>query len=132
MERTLTVEEAIELTRKTPEKVAFDWKSDFCIPNDETKQGEFIKDLTAIANATVSSYGFIVYGVDPRKPDPVIGISQTYDDSKLQQLVNGKIDPRPEFLYYELSTGVKTIAVLQVKPTGRQPSILGKYAKGKS
>ena len=134
MNTTLTIEEAISLVKKTPENNAFDWKADFSIANDEVKQGEFIKDLAAIANASPSTYGYIVYGVDPRRENSVLGISSTYDDAKLQQLVTGKIHPRPNFLYYELSTGAKTISVLQIEPTRLRPHIitvdLGKIRKG--
>lgn len=134
MINTLTIDEIIALVKATPEQAVYDWKSDFIIPTDDEKRGEFIKDVTAIANACSSSYGFIVYGVDPRKQEPIIGISQSYDDAKLQQLISGKIDPQPEFLYYELLYGAKTIAVIQVKPTKRRPHIitvdLGKVRKG--
>jgi predicted HTH transcriptional regulator len=131
---TLTIDNVIELVRKTPEQAIFDWKTDFVVPNDDDKRGEFIKDLDAIANACASSYGIIAYGVDPRRPDPVAGISNGYDDAKLQQLVKGKIEPLPEFLYYELTHGPKIVAVLQVKPTRQRPHIiqvdLGKVRKG--
>jgi hypothetical protein len=132
--QTLTIDEVITLVKSTPEQAVFDWKADFILPNDDEKRGEFLKDLSAVANACASSYGFIVYGVDPRKPDPVCGISQGYDDAKLQQLVQGKVQPLPEFLYYELSLGPRIVGVVQVKPTRRRPYIisvdLGRMRKG--
>lgn len=132
--RTLTIDQAIEIAKAKPEQAVFDWKSDFFPPNDDEKRGEFLKDLSAIANACASTYGFILYGVDPRRPDPVCGISQRYDDARLQQLVQGKIDPAPEFLYYELSSGAAHIAVVQVAPTRRRPHIItvdmGRVRKG--
>ena len=94
------------------------------IPSDEEKRGEVIKDIVAIANASPLSYGFIVYGVDPRKPDPIIGISCHYDDAKLQQLLKNKVEPAPEFLYYEASIGAKSVAVIQVAPSKRRPFII--------
>ncbi len=131
---TLTIDQVLELIKTTHEQAVFDWKSDFVVPNDDDKRGEFIKDVSAIANACSTSYGVIVYGVDPRKPDPVIGITQSYDDAKLQQLVAGKIAPLPEFLYYEVQFGVKALGVLQVKPTRKRPHIItqdiGKVRKG--
>lgn len=130
----LTIDEVINLVKKTPEQTAFDWKVDFVIPNDDEKKGEFIKDLTAIANACSSSDGFIVYGVDPRRPDPVVGISQEYDDAKLQQLAKGKIEPQPIFWYYQVRADSKTIGILQVQQTRFRPHIirvdLGKVRKG--
>lgn len=132
--KTLNFDEVIALVTKTPEQAVFDWKTDFVIPNDDEKRGEFIKDLSATANACASSDGFIVYGVDPRKPEPILGITQSYDDANLQQLVQGKIQPLPEFLYYEVSAGSKSLGILQVKPTRKRPHIiavdLGKVRKG--
>jgi hypothetical protein len=134
MMKTLTIDEVIELVAKTPEQAVFDWKRDFTVPSDDENKGEFIKDLAAIANACASSYGFIVYGVSPGSANPVVGITQTYDDAKLQQLAHGKIEPLPEFLYYEVSAGPKVIGVLQVRPTRKRPHIirvdLGKVRKG--
>lgn len=134
MMNTLTIDGVIELAAKTPEQAVFDWKRDFVVPSDDKKKGEFIKDLAAVANACALSYGYILYGVSPGSPDPIVGITQTYDDAKLQQLANGKIEPLPEFLYYEISTGPKLVGVLQVKPTRRRPHIirvdLGKVRKG--
>jgi predicted HTH transcriptional regulator len=134
MMNTLTIDQVMELVTKTPEQAVFDWKVDFSIPSDDEKRGEFIKDLDAVANACSSSYGFIVYGVDPRRPDRIVGISTAYDDAKLQQLIKGKIEPLPAFLYYEVSNGPKTVGVVQVKPTRQRPHIImvdiGKVRKG--
>lgn len=134
MMNTLTIDQVMDLVTKTPEQAVFDWKADFPIPSDDQRRGEFIKDLDAVANACSSSYGFIVYGVDPRRQDPIVGISAKYDDAKLQQLVKGKIEPLPVFLYYEVSNGSKTVGVVQVKPTRQRPHIimvdLGKVRKG--
>jgi predicted HTH transcriptional regulator len=130
----ITIDEIIKIIESTPEQSSFDWKTDFVLPTNDEKKGEIIKDISAIANASPVSYGFLLYGVDPRKSDPVLGISTNYDDSKLQQLVTGKIDPPVEFLYYEVSMGTKVVAVIQVAPTRRRPHIisvdLGKIRKG--
>jgi len=120
----LTIEQIISLVKSTPEQTAFDWKSDFIPPKDNEKRGEIIKDIVAIANASPLSYGFIVYGVDPRKPDPIVGTTSNYDDSKLQQLLRGKVEPLPKFLYYEVSTGTKTVSVIQVSSSKKRPFIV--------
>src|SRR5260221_4321644 len=79
---------------------------------------------------TVSSF----FGVNPRQPNPLVGISNGYDDAKLQQLVTGKIVPRPEFLYYEISAGPCTVGVIQISPMKQRPHIIsvdvGKVRKG--
>jgi predicted HTH transcriptional regulator len=134
MIRKLTIDEVIALVQSAPEQSVFDWKSDFTFPIDEETRGEFIKDLAAIANGCESSYGFIVYGVNPQKPDPILGITQSYDDAKLQQLVKGKIKPTPTFVYYEVSFGSMLVGVVQVSPTRLRPHIisvdLGKVRNG--
>jgi predicted HTH transcriptional regulator len=131
---TLTVDEILALLKKTPEQAGFDWKRDFGHPVDDDSRGEVIKDICAVANASALSYGFIIYGVDPRRSDPVVGVSKPYDDAKLQQLLQGKVDPQPSFLYYEVSAGPKTIAVIQIAPSKKRPFIirvdLGKIRKG--
>ena len=120
----LNIDEIIKLVKSTPEQTAFDWKSDFIVPDDNEKRGEIIKDIVAIANASPLSYGFIVYGVDPRKPDPIIGITSHYDDSKLQQLIKDKVEPLPQFLYYEASIGTKIVSVIQISPSKKRPFII--------
>jgi len=130
----LTIDEIVKMLSTMPEQGAFDWKSDFTLPRNDGEKGEIIKDIAAIANASPLSYGFIIYGADPRRPDPVLGVSARYDDAKLQQLVAGKIDPPVEFLYYEVAKGHKVVSVIQIKPTRRRPHIicvdLGKVRRG--
>ena len=130
----LTIDEVLAFLKKTPEQAVFDWKVDFVQPTNDEARGELIKDITAIANASALSYGFIFYGVDPRRLDPLVGISAPYDDAKIQQLVQGKVDPLPSFLYYEISAGPKIISVIQVAPSKRRPFIirvdLGRIRKG--
>ncbi len=130
----LTIDEILEFLKKTPEQAVFDWKQDFVHPSNDDARGELIKDIAAIANASELSYGFIFYGVDPRRPDPIVGISRAYDDSRIQQLVQGKLEPPPKFLYYEVSAGPKTVAVIQVAPSRKRPFIIradiGRIRKG--
>jgi hypothetical protein len=132
--QTLNADQVARLVKSMPEKTAFDWKTDFTLLQDDEKKGEFLKDLSAIANACVDSCGFIIYGVDPRKPDPILGITVHYDDANLQQFARGKIEPLPEFLYYEVPVNSKTLGVLQINPTRHRPHIisvnLGKVRRG--
>jgi hypothetical protein len=132
--QTLRIDDVVELLRAMPEQPVFDWKRDFTLPNADDARGEFLKDLAAIANSIRDSYGFVFYGVDPKREDPVLGISSQYDDASLQQLVSGKIEPAPKFLYYELSVGPRVVGVLQVSPEMARPHIirvdLGKLRRG--
>jgi hypothetical protein len=88
---TLTVDQVVALVKNTPEQTAFDWKVDLVVPTDDEKRGEFIKDLAAVANGCSSSYGFIVYGVDPRRPEAVVGITTSYDDARFSNLRRGRL-----------------------------------------
>lgn len=130
----LTIDQVLQFVKKTPEQAVFDWKQDFVHPTDDDARGELIKDIAAIANSSPLLHGFIFYGVDPRRPDPLIGITKSYDDSRIQQLLQGKLEPMPEFLYYEVSAGPKTVAVLQVAPSKKRPFIIradiGRIRKG--
>ena len=121
---SLTIDEILQFLKNTPEQAVFDWKQDFVLPNDDEKKGELIKDIVAVANASVLSYGFIFYGVNPKKPDPLIGITSHYDDAHIQQLIKGKIEPLPSFLYYEVSMGTKAVAVIQIAPSKKRPFII--------
>lgn len=134
MIQALTLDDVLALLKKTPEQGAFDWKVDFTVPNDDERRGEFLKDLAAIANSAWRSPAFIFYGVDPRRPDPIVGISASYDDARLQQLARGKIEPTPDFLYYELALGPRIVGVVQVQPTKCRPHVIavdiGKIRRG--
>jgi len=130
----LTIDEVRQYLSKIPEQAVFDWKRDFTPPTTDETRGELIKDIAAIANASALSYGFIFYGVDPRQPEPIVGVSKSYDDARVQQLVQGKLEPVPHFLYYEVSAGPKTVSVIQIAPSKKRPFIirvdLGKIRKG--
>lgn len=130
----LTIDEVVKLATSKPEQSVFDWKVDFVAPSDDEKKGQILKDIAAIANSSPLSYGFLLYGVDPRRPDPVVGVTSAYDDAKLQQFVGGKIQPAPEFVYYEVSAGPRIVAVIQIAPSKKRPHIIsvdiGKVRKG--
>ena len=130
----MTRDEIVQLVKKTPEQAVFDWKSNFTIPDNDDKRGEIIKDIVAIANAIEKGPGYIVYGVAPERPDPIVGVSATYDDSRLQQLVRGKVNPPVEFTYYEVTDpSGKIVTVIQVDPTCRPHVItqdIGKVRDG--
>ncbi|MGZ9075849.1 MAG: ATP-binding protein [Burkholderiaceae bacterium] len=131
---SLSIDEIVQFLKATPEQAVFDWKADFVPPSDDEKKGELLKDIAAIANASPLSHGFIFFGVNPHRPDPIVGITSRYDDAKLQQLVSGKITPLPQFLYYEVSVGPKVVSVIQVAASKQRPYIitvdLGKIRKG--
>ena len=120
----LTIGQILDLVRTRPEQVVFDTKRDFAPPRDDGARAEFIKDAVAISNGTAltGGPGFIVYGVDPNRADPVVGVSERYDDAALQQLVAMHVEPIIEFAFYDdVDAGQgRRLAVLHVEPS-RQP-----------
>src|SRR2546428_7996355 len=114
------IDEVIKLATSKPEQNVFDWKVDFVAPSDDEKKGELLKDIAAIANSASHSYGFLLYGVDPRRPDPVVGITSGYDDAKLQQLVAGEIQPTPGILYYDVLVGARGVVVIHISPSSKR------------
>ena len=124
MLRQLTVDEIVQVLKTTPEQRTFDWKSDLNLNTDSAKRSELVKDVVAIANATTTSPGFVFYGVDPRRPEPIVGISESFDDARFQQLLQGKVDPPVVFVYYEVSHGPHNIGVVHVPPSVLRPHII--------
>lgn len=126
MIQKLPVKQVLSILSTTPEQSLFDWKRDLNIDDGE-KKSELIKDIAAIANATVTGPGFVFYGADPRLPEPVVGMSKGYDDATLQQIVEGKIEPRVDFLYYDdLKWNGKRIGVLHIPPSAVRPHIIAR------
>jgi hypothetical protein len=85
----LSLQEIVELLATKPEQPVFDWKRTFSPPADETAKGEFVKDVMAVGNGTAfsRSTGYVVYGVNPDAPDPVVGVGSRWDDNEAQALV---------------------------------------------
>lgn len=134
MIQKLTIEKIAEVLKSTPEQSVYDWKTDLVLPNTDEARGELLKDISAIANSLSSGSGFVLLGVDPRRPDPIVGMTKHYDDASLQQLVRDKIDPPIEFLYYEVADGDRYVGVIHVVATRKRPHIirvdLGKVRRG--
>lgn len=135
MQRALTPDEILVILRGTPEQAVFDWKQDFSPPRGDThverdlKAGELVKDISAIANATAFSHttGYLFYGVQPKRPDPFIGITETWDDAPLQQLVRSATQAPVEFLFYTVTvrSGVE-IAVIELPRSRRPPHVVSR------
>lgn len=125
----LTLQQIIGILRSTPEQSLFDWKRDLDIGSND-KKGELIKDVSAIANGTVRSKGYIFYGVDPNRKDPIVGIRGHLDDAQLQQIVNKKIEPEIEFVYYEVTSDQAKVGVIHISLSTRKPHIIS-YDYGK-
>lgn len=133
MVQKLTLDDVMAMLEKTPEQSVFDWKRDLSW-DDDNKKSEIVKDIAAVANATTTSAGFIFYGLDAGQPQPIVGMASTYDDAAFQQLLQNKLDPRVDFLYYEFSHGPRTVGVVHIPPSLKRPHIVmrdfGKLRQG--
>jgi len=127
MIKKLTINDIVEIIQKTPEQCLFDWKSDLKFINtSEKKKSEIVKDIVAIANATTTGPGFIFFGVHPEHPNIIKGITERNDDSNFQQLVEGKVEPNIDFVYYEVNYGNLDVGVIHVEPSLKRPHIITK------
>lgn len=131
----LTFDEIRRIIREIPEQTHFDWKQRFVFPSTDEQKGELIKDISAIANSITVESGYIFYGVNGDSDvDPIIGISESYDDARIQQLIKGKMSPAPVFLYYEIIESEKRVGVIHILPTQNRPFIItcnvGKIREG--
>jgi len=123
MIKKFSKEEVIEMLNSYPEQSKFDWKKEINISN-EYKKSEIAKDVIAIVNAHGNTDGFIIYGVNPEKEDPIIGISTTIDDATIQQIVNSKVKKPIDFLYFEEELEGKKIGIIKVTKNQKRPFIV--------
>lgn len=96
----LSPDEIKQLLAKYPEQPKFDWKKSLDLSNEVTKS-HFVKDIVAFGNSHGEETGYILYGVNPDRDNPILGLSGTFDDANLQELVKSKLDRHVNFLYYE-------------------------------
>lgn len=101
------------------------------INGSEDDKAEMLKDILAIANAWRDGPGYILIGFKEQRPHPaeVVGISQSIDDSKVQQFVHGKVKPKLTFRYEEHLYKGKTVGVITI-PKQKRPFYLS-HAYGK-
>ena len=129
MQRRLTTDEIVALLDDHPEQALFDWKRDFTLPKTTEAKAEFIKDVTALANAAAFHHGtgYILYGVHPGGPTKLVGVGAPWDDAKLQQLVFSHTDPPVTFLYYEVEVAPGVlVAVVTVYESPDAPHLIRK------
>lgn len=99
-----------------------DYKRDQYTLDDEKSKSEFVKDILCIANAPGDD-GYILLGVrsEKGKPREVIGISQHYDSSDLEAIVNGIIDPPIQFEYYPINYKGADCALFHIPKSKAKP-----------
>jgi predicted HTH transcriptional regulator len=100
----------------------------------EADKAEMLKDILAIANSWRDGPGYILLGFKDNRPHPaeVVGIQESIDDSRIQQLVNSKVKPKLTFSYEEhLYEGV-TVGVITIPKQKRPFYLTHAYGKLKS
>ncbi len=100
----------------------------------EDDKGEMLKDILAISNAWRDGHGYILLGFRDQRPHPaeVVGISESLDDSRVQQFVNEKVKPKLTFSYEEHLYEGKTVGVITIPKQKRPFYISRAYGKLKS
>ncbi|MDP5241399.1 ATP-binding protein [Uliginosibacterium sp. 31-16] len=121
--------ELLNVLRYKSEGVDLDFKREqypFANGSDPQK-AEMLKDILAIANAWRDGTGYILLGFKDNRPHPaeVVGISESVDDSRLQQFVNSKVEPKLMFRYEEHLYEGKTVGIIVI-PKQKRPFSLTK------
>lgn len=125
----------LEELRHRGESSDLDYKADrypFSKATDEEKS-ELLKDVIALANTHRQGTAYILIGFRERSPHPaeVVGLAAegAMDDSRIQQFINAKLEPKLRFHYEErLFEGV-LIGVISI-PKQQRPFYLKKdYGK---
>lgn len=111
----------VELLKST-ESRKVDFKSEQYRLDNEVLKSQFVKDILCIANAKGDD-GYILLGVKSEKGRPrhVIGISQHYDSSDLEAIVNGVINEPIQFEYYPLNYRSKECALIYIPSSKAKP-----------
>lgn len=108
----------------------------FSKASDEEKS-ELLKDILAMGNTQRDGTAYILIGFKENPPHPasVVGLmpDATWDDARLQQFVNEKLESKLNFKYEEQMYDGKHVAVISI-PKQIRPFFLnkdyGKLAKG--
>lgn len=132
----MVVSELLDALRYKSEGTDLDFKSEqyrFTGGSDHEKS-EMLKDILALANAWRDGTGYILLGLKDNRPHlaEVVGISESIDDSRLQQFVNSKVKPKLTFRYEEHLYEGKTIGVIAIPKQKRPFFITNPYGKLKS
>lgn len=119
----LSPDEIKQLLAKYPEQPKFDWKESLDLSNEETKS-HFVKDIVAFGNSHGEETGYILYGVNPDRENPILGLSKTFDDANLQELVKSKLDKHINFLYHETLVDNARVGVAIIPRSFSRPHII--------
>jgi hypothetical protein len=128
--------ELLDALRYKSEGTDLDFKSEQYrfAGGSEVEKSEMLKDILALANAWREGAGFILLGFKDNRPHlaEVVGISESIDDSRLQQFVNSKVRPKLTFRYEEHLYDGKKVGVIAI-PKQKRPFVIAKpYGRLKS
>lgn len=120
--------ELLDLIQHENEKTGLDFKA--AIYKSE-KFDELLKDLMAMANATLAEDRYIVVGVKhhPNGERVVLGIEEFMDDATYYQLVHSNIEPDIQFEYFHTEVEGKKVGVFRIFNCDNQPYLMKKDTK---
>ncbi len=114
----------LESLINTPESRYLDFKGaqyDLHEPRGKSGKGylNLIKDILCMSNTPRDECAYIITGVasEPGKDNHVVGINSNIDDSAIQNLLKGWLNPIPNVYYYEIKTGDKYVGIFEIPPT---------------
>jgi len=116
----MNLKRIFEMAAKGEEDYWLDFKAKFDFDSDKHR-AELVKDISALAN-TVDTTGYLIIGVDcSGETTNYPGFNETYDDAKLQQIVNTRLNKPVSFSYdrfeYDGNTyGCFAVPYSDVKP----------------
>jgi hypothetical protein len=114
----------LDYANRNYEDYWLDFKTTFNIHSDKDK-AELVKDVSAIAN-TVDTAGYIVYGIDLSGDSPNFrGLLEDevkeIDESKLQQIVNNRLNRPVRFSFETIQQEVNTYGLLTIPYSDAKP-----------
>ena len=116
-----SITESFEMLLQSNEIRKIDFKSNQYRLDNDYQKSKFVKDILCIANASGSD-GYIGLGVkaEKGKPREVIGISDHYDSSDLEAIVNGIVEEPIQFEYHPITYKGKECVIIHI------PSSIGR------
>ena len=114
----MITEKELENILSRPESSILDYKEElysFQYDKDLKNTSKLVKDVISFSNTIRNEKAYIIFGVVEKKDGSNIisGITNSIDDSILQDKVKDKVIPRPKFLYYELEYLEKKLGILE-------------------
>ena len=120
--------ELIDLIHYENEKTGLDFKA---VIYKADKFDDLLKDIMAMANASLEEDRYIVVGVKhhPNSERVFLGVEEFIDDATYYQLVHSNIEPDIHFEYLHVEVADKKVGVFRIFNCDNQPYLMKKDTK---